>query len=236
MSTIIQSLLVSTVAASLLALGLKRITHIIWVVAAQGVLAGVLLFLVHRHEVNYRLIVLALVIVILKGIIMPWLIRRSIREARIVDVTEPYVGRGPSLLIGLGFIGAAFVLAQSLVPPSPPPSNLIEPLSLATVLIGLQVIVTRRKAVNQVLGYLMLENGILIFGLGILPGLPPIIEVGILLDLFVGVFVMGITIFYINRAFDHIDTSRMDALHDDHGPRRWPFAIRARPGDDGGAR
>jgi hydrogenase-4 component E len=74
--------------------------------------------------------------------------------------------------------------------------------------------VSRKKAVTQVVGYLMLENGIFIFGQTLVRQIPFAVELGILLDLLVGVFVMGIAIHHISRAFDHIDTELLSALKD----------------------
>ena len=76
------------------------------------------------------------------------------------------------------------------------------------------LIVSRRKALTQVLGYLVMENGIYAFGVGLVPGTPVLVELGILLDVLVAVFVMGITIFHINREFEHLDTSRLTTLSD----------------------
>jgi hydrogenase-4 component E len=82
------------------------------------------------------------------------------------------------------------------------------------VFIGLVALVSRRKAVTQVVAYLVLDNGIFMFGLVLVPALPVLVEMGVLLDLFAAVFVMGVTIHNINRQFDHIDTSRMSQLND----------------------
>jgi hydrogenase-4 component E len=93
-------------------------------------------------------------------------------------------------------------------------SPLIVPVALFTSLIGLFVIISRKKALTQVLGYLVLENGIYAFGVGLVHNAPLVVELGVLLDVFVAVFVMGIAIFHINRQFDHIDTDRMVLLKD----------------------
>jgi hydrogenase-4 component E len=71
---------------------------------------------------------------------------------------------------------------------------------------------TRRKAITQVLGYLMLENGIFIFGILLSDAMPLMVEAGVLLDLLVGVFVMGIVMNQINREFSTINTERLSAL------------------------
>ena len=83
---------------------------------------------------------------------------------------------------------------------------------LFTMITGLFLIVSRRQALTQVIGYLALENGVFAFGLGLVREAPVIVEMGILLDIFVAVFVMGITIFHISREFDHIDTDRLSML------------------------
>ncbi|MBU0600098.1 hypothetical protein KJ997_04910 [bacterium] len=74
---------------------------------------------------------------------------------------------------------------------------------------------TRRKAINQVLGYLVLENGIFCFGTSLTQHQPLLVEMGVLLDVFVAVFVMGITMFRISEEFDHINTQYLSSLRDD---------------------
>ena len=88
------------------------------------------------------------------------------------------------------------------------------PVALATILTGLLLIVSRRTALSQVIGYLVLENGILAFGAGLALEEPLIVELGVLLDVFVAVFVMGIAIFHISREFDHIDVDQLTLLKD----------------------
>jgi hydrogenase-4 component E len=98
--------------------------------------------------------------------------------------------------------------------PVPAKSPLVVPLALFTTMVGLFAVVSRRKALTQVLGYLVMENGIYAFGLAFAHNEPLLIELGTLLDVFTAVFVMGITIFHINREFDHIDTDQLNTLRD----------------------
>ena len=81
-------------------------------------------------------------------------------------------------------------------------------------MIGLLVVITRTKALTQVVGYLMLENGIYLFGLTQAQRVPFLVEVGVLLDVFVGVFIMGIVVFHINREFDSISAARLTTLRE----------------------
>jgi len=91
---------------------------------------------------------------------------------------------------------------------------LLVPAALATLFTGFLVLVSRRKALTQVVGYLVLENGIYLFGLLLVEEMPMLVETGILLDLFVGVFVMGIVINHIRTAFDSTDTRHLAELKD----------------------
>ena len=77
---------------------------------------------------------------------------------------------------------------------------------------GLLILVSRVKAITQVVGYLVVENGIFLFGLTLLHEMPLMVELGILLDVFVGVFVMAIVVYHMRREFDHMDTHMLDRL------------------------
>jgi hydrogenase-4 component E len=88
----------------------------------------------------------------------------------------------------------------------------VVPVALSTIFTGLFLILSRRKALTQVLGYIVLENGIYIFGVALALKEPVVVELGVLLDVFVAVFIMGITVFQISREFDHTDTDRLDSL------------------------
>ena len=90
--------------------------------------------------------------------------------------------------------------------------TLIIPASIATVLVGFIILISRFKAISQVLGYLVLENGIYIFGMLLIEAIPLVVEMGMLLDLFVGVFVISIITNHINQAFSSMDTRRLVSL------------------------
>ncbi len=149
-----------------------------------------------------------------KAVVIPILLSRAIREANVRREVEPFISLHFSVLVAAALLGFSFWLASVLAPPRPAPSPLLIPIAFATLLMGFLVLVGRRQAVTQVVGYLMLENGIFIFGQTLVDEIPFAVELGILLDLLVGVFVMGIAIYHISREFDHIDTELMTALKD----------------------
>ncbi len=93
--------------------------------------------------------------------------------------------------------------------------SFIIPTSIATILAGFILLTTRYKALSQVLGYLVLENGIYIFSLLLLEGIPFVVEMGMLLDLFVSVFIVSIITNHINRAFSSLDTRVLVSLREE---------------------
>jgi hydrogenase-4 component E len=136
------------------------------------------------------------------------------RAAQIKREVEPFIGFVPSLLLGAGGTIAAVAFARSLPLLPEHAGSLLVPGALASVLTGFVLLVGRAKAIAQVCGYLILENGIYLFGLLLLRALPLLVEAGILLDLTVGVFVIGIIVDHIQRAFDSLDTRKLTALRE----------------------
>jgi hydrogenase-4 component E len=150
----------------------------------------------------------------LKAVAIPMLLVRALRTANVRREVEPFVSLHASVLLGTALVGVSFWLARVLVLPRPAPTALLVPVAFATLMIGFLVLVSRRKAITQVVGYLMLENGVFLFGQTLSREVPFVVELGILLDLLVGVFVMGIAIHHISREFDHIDTELLATLRD----------------------
>jgi len=205
-------ILVLVMLTNLKLLGSRRLGAKIRVVAAQGVMLGLLPVLAHTHDVSLQLSVLAAGTVALKGVVFPWLLFRALREAEVTREVEPYVGYITSVLIGMIALAAAFWLGWRLPVPTVEPTSLLVPSSLFSILAGLFLIVARKRAINQVLGFIVLENGIYTFGVGIVAVTPFLVELGVLLDAFVAVFVMGIAVYHINREFDHIEVDQLDRL------------------------
>ena len=215
MSAWTDTILIGIVLTSFVLLGSSRIGTCIRVAALQGILLG-LLTLATSAGPSLRAPLLALASAGLKGVVFPWLLSRALRDAHVRREVEPFVGYNLSLLIGTAALAASLWLAARLPRPNPEVSSLVVPVALFTILAGLVLIVSRLKALMQVVGYLVLENGIYAFGVGLVEETPMLVELGVLLDLLVAVFVMGIAVFHISREFDHIDTGQLTALRD------WP--------------
>jgi hydrogenase-4 component E len=126
---------------------------------------------------------------------------------------EPLVGYVTSLLVGAVMVAGSFAVAPTLPLPGRA-GTLLVAVALSNVLTGLVVLTSRLKALTQVVGYLMLENGIYVFGLTQTARVPFLLELGVLLDVFVGVFIMGIVVFHINREFDSVSSGPMEELQE----------------------
>jgi hydrogenase-4 component E len=198
---------------NLLALGSSRMPSLIRAVALQGMVLG-LMPLVLEHGFNWQVALIALATVLGKGVLIPGLLRRAMRAANIDREIEPFIGYVPSLLLGAGGTIAALALAQVLPLLPEHAGSLLVPGALASVLTGFVLLIGRAKAISQVCGYLILENGIYLFGLLLINSTPLLVESGILLDLTVGVFVIGIIVDRIQRAFDSLDTRKLTVLRE----------------------
>ncbi|HBV95290.1 MAG TPA: hypothetical protein DEG26_11575, partial [Chloroflexi bacterium] len=128
---------------------------------------------------------------VLKGVVFPWLLLRALRSAEVDREVEPFVGPIASLLAGVAALGVSLWLAQRLPLPGGAHSSVLVAVALFSILVGLFLIVARKKAISQVLGFLVMENGIYTFGAGLVRQSPLLVEFGVMLDVFVAVFVMG---------------------------------------------
>lgn len=198
---------------NLLALGSSRMPSLIRTVALQGMTLGIMP-LVMEHEFHWLVLVFALVTIAGKGFLIPHLLNRAMRAANIDREVEPFIGFVPSLLLGAGGTIAAVAVAQTLPLLPEHMGSLLVPGALASVLTGFVLLIGRAKAISQVCGYLILENGIYLFGLLLIHATPLLVEAGILLDLTVGVFVIGIIVDRIQRAFDSLDTRKLTVLRE----------------------
>lgn len=198
---------------NLVALGSSRLPSVIRAVAVQGVILG-LMPLVIEHHVNVMLLGVVAGTVIVKGIVIPNLLRRAMRAANIEREIDPFIGFIPSLLLGAAGTIAAVAGARALPLLPEHVGTLLVPGAAASVLTGFVLLIGRVKAIGQVCGYLILENGIYLFGLLLIQSTPLLVESGILLDLVVGVFVIGIIVDRIQRAFDSLDTRKLTVLRE----------------------
>jgi hydrogenase-4 component E len=208
---LLNAILVLVLVMNLFALGTSRILAVIRLVGAQGAMLGIIPLLVHANP-SIPSILAAAVAIVLKGIVIPAIMIRALRDAQIKREVEPLIGFMPSIILGAAATAFALLLTGSLTQADEQALTLIIPASIATVLVGFILLTTRFKALSQVVGYLVLENGIYIFSILLVEAIPLVVEMGVLLDLFVGIFVISIITNHINQAFSSMDTRRLVSL------------------------
>ncbi len=205
------------VLTSVFLLGSSRIRISIRLVAAQGILLGAAFMLHNQERLSFEVWAIGITSILIKGVLLPLLLSYVLRQSRAKLEIEPFVSFGASLLIGVFLLGVSTYVAWNIAQTSERqiiPQSLFAS-ALFLLLTGMFLIITRRKAITQTIGYLVVENGVFAMGLGVGHEFPFIVEMGVMLDVFVGVFLMGIMIFHIDKAFDHTDTDRFNELLDD---------------------
>jgi len=192
-------------------LGSSRLRTMIQFFALQSLLLSTTPLWIHPGLHAVALTVLTL---ILKVVVMPLLLFWAIRHVSIRREVRPFFGYGMTLMLGGFLTGVAFLISSKLNLPVKETSNLLIPSAFSIVLIGFLLLVSRFKAITQVIGYLVVENGVFLFALLLLEKTPLLVEMGIFLDIFVGVLIMGIVVNHINREFGSASTVHLTNLRD----------------------
>jgi len=194
-------------------LGTSRLRAVIHCAGGQGILLGTTYLVMHGAS-GPGAIALGIAIVAIKGILIPRILIGALRSQPIRREVEPFISYTASLLLGALATGLAVLFARTLPLMRADAGALLVPTSLATALTGFIVLTTRRKALTQVVGYLTLENGIFIFGLTLIDAMPFLVEAGILLDVLVAVFVMGVVVEHIVREFSSVGGDELVELRE----------------------
>jgi len=190
----------------------SRLNSAIHWAGAQGLLLGLLALNNAGLHAGFGATLLIALTIGSKGFVFPWLLLRALRSTGGHREVEPYVSANLSLLLGMVLLGISYWLGDRLALPGIEKGSLLVGVAFFSILTGFLLIIARKKAIMQVLGFLVLENGIYLFGTGLAPHTPLFVELAVLLDLLVAVFVMGITLFQITQEFDHMDTDQFHHL------------------------
>jgi hydrogenase-4 component E len=180
--------------------------------AFQGLLCGLVPIIMHADGLTTQVVLLAIGNIVLKGIVFPWVLLRLRARAPYHREVVPFIGIVGSTLFGIPVLALSVWLALRMTPALKHAPFVMLVLSIFLIFVGLFLIVTRRKALMQVIGYLVLENGIFVFSAIAISGTLLLVELGVLLDAFVAVFVMGIAILHINSEFGFMDVDQLTAL------------------------
>ncbi len=189
-----------------------RLRTFIKVIALQGVLLfGV--FFIRLNEINtVNLILLLLETIIFKSIVIPYFLDYLIKKNKISRETEPYVSNFTSLFIVTGVILTSFYLASTLRGGFF--ENIYFVVAISTLFTGFYLIISRRKIITHVMSFIILENGVVVFSLAVGNEMPMLVNLGVLLDIFVTVFVLGIFANKIGDVFKEAEVHQLNRLRD----------------------
>ncbi len=213
-------LLSLTLLSVLLSLGSNRLLSLVKIMAFQGIVVSLIpfsLLFVDQHEhIATGYIFLLQIMIVIKGLLIPGFMFMAVKKVKIQREVEPIVGYHASLFAGLFFILISAFIADRLHISLPDEHVLLMITAITTLASGLFLLMTRRKAITQVIGYLMMENGIYLIGSALAKQTHTqyVVEFGVLLDLLVGIMIMGIVLHNINSSYDDVDTGLLDQLKD----------------------
>lgn len=162
----------------------------------------------HDHE----LYLIAVVLLALKVLIIPWYLGRLQKQVGAEREAQPYVNIATSLIVAGLLVMLAYAITRPLVMVSRLPTRGAIPLAVGLIFVGLFVIVSRRKALTQIVGFLVLENGIALLAALCTYGIPLIVELGVFLDVLMGFLVMQVIVYQIRSTFESIDVEQLSQL------------------------
>jgi hydrogenase-4 component E len=163
-----------------------------------------------------HLYVTALIALVLKAIIIPLALRRVVAKLGIHRTIETVVGIGPTMLAGMGLVALSMVVMLKAAAEADPLAREDLAFALSVVLLGLMMMVTRRNAVSQVVGFMSLENGLILAAAGA-KGMPLVVEISVAFSVLVAFIVIGVFLFRIRERFDSVDLQALDVFR---GERR----------------
>ena len=193
----------------------RRILTLIHLFAWQGAALTVSTLVVASSTGQTHLYFSAALTLVLKVILIPWVLHRLIDRLNIRWDVETLINIPTTMLIGIGLAIFAFALATPISQMANTLTRSTLGIALASVLLSFLMMIVRRKAVPQVIGFLAMENGLFLAATSATYGMPLVVELGVALDVLVGTFIFGIFFFHIRDQFESLDIRHMEKLKED---------------------
>jgi hydrogenase-4 component E len=193
----------------------RRILSLINLFAWQGAVLALSTFVVAYSTAQHHLYWSAGLTLLLKVLLLPWLLHRLIRRLNVRWDVETLINIPTTMLVGIALVIFAFNLAAPISQLAEGITRGLIGIALASVLLSMLMMLTRRKAVSQVVAFLSLENGLFFAATSATQGMPLVVELGIALDVLVATFIFGIFFFQIRETFDSLDIAHMEKLKGD---------------------
>jgi hydrogenase-4 component E len=220
MTTSLIGQLINIFAALLLLIGFamlsqRRVLSLINLFAWQGLVLTLSTLVVAYTTHQGHLYFSAGLTFLLKVIALPWILHRLIRKLNVKWDVETLINIPTTMLAGIALVVFAFNLAIPISQMAATITKSTLGIAMACVLLSFLMMLTRRKAVPQVIGFLAMENGLFFAATSATYGMPMVVELGIALDVLVGTLILGIFFFQIREAFDSLDLRHMEKLKEE---------------------
>ena len=193
----------------------RRILSLVNLFALQGAVLSASTAIVAYTSGATHLYASALLSLILKVIVLPWILHRLIARLDVRWDTETQLNIPATMLVGIVIVVFAFALAQPIAQLSATVTRGTLGIAVAVVLLSFLMMITRRKAVSQVIGFLAMENGLFFAATSATYGMPMVVELGVALDVLVGTLILGVFFFQIREQFDSLDLHHIEQLRED---------------------
>ena len=193
----------------------RELSAMVRLFTIQGIGLAMLVAVLGFHEANIELVIVAGGIGILRAGVLPWLARRVLRNAPAEQrETSASVNIAASMLASAALTFLAYAISRPLVALAPSPATALFPVTLAVVLIGFFALASRRRALSQLVGFLLLDNGITATAFIATAGVPLIVELGVSFDLLLVIVVLQLLAARLQTAFGSTDLDELRELHD----------------------
>ena len=190
----------------------RRVLSLVNLFAAQGVALGVSTAIVAFATNQPHLYASAALTFALKVVLLPWLLHRLIRKLDVRWDVEGLINVPTTMLIGIVLVVFAFNLALPIAQLASTVTRATLGIAMASVMLSFLMMITRRKAIPQVIGFLSMENGLFFAATSATYGMPMVVELGIALDVLVGMLILGVFFFQIREQFDSLDLQHLEKL------------------------
>jgi len=193
----------------------RRVVTMVNLLAAQGVLLCVATLMLAWRTGDNHLYYSAGLTLALKVIFLPWLLHRLIRRLDVYWDTEPVINASGTMILALLIVVFAFGLAQPISALASTATKSTIGIAIAVILLAFLTMITRRKAMSQVIAFLSMENGLFFGAMSATHGMPMVVELGVALDVLVAMLVLGVFFFQIREQFDSLDLHHFESLKED---------------------
>jgi hydrogenase-4 component E len=190
----------------------RRILGLLHLFAWQGLFLCISTAIVGYITGMHHLFISSALTLVLKVFLLPYILYALIRKLNIRKESESLVNIPRTMLIGIALVIFSYHLTAPITQLSRMVTRSTLAVALATVMLGLLMMVTRRHAVTQIIGFLAMENGLFFAATSATYGMPMVVELGVALDLLIAAFIFGIFFFHISTTFDSLDVERMAKL------------------------